>query len=128
MNKKIENFRDLNIWQNGKEIVKAVYEITKRSPDYELYGLTAQMRRAAVSIPSNVAEGFYRYHDKEYIQFLRIALGSCGELETQIEIAFDLKYIDETERQKLVEMIISECKMLKSLLNKLEQKNQNSKC
>ena len=76
MESKIKNFRDLQVWKLGR----------KHFLREELYGLAAQMRRAAVSIPSNVAEGFNRRHNKEYRQFLYIALGSCAELETQIEV------------------------------------------
>jgi four helix bundle protein len=98
MIKKIRNFRDLNIWKLGIEVVEDIYKLTKNFPQTKLYGLTTQMRRCAISIPSNVAEGFTRKHNKEYKQFLYIALGSCSELETQIEIAFRLKYISELEK------------------------------
>jgi four helix bundle protein len=100
---KIRNFRDLNIWKQGMEIVEDVYRLTKEFPREELYGLSAQMRRCAVSIPSNVAEGFTRKHNKEYKQFLYISLGSCAELETQIEIAFRLKYLNEQAKEVLLE-------------------------
>ena len=82
MTEKIKNFQDLRIWQIGIEVVKDIYVLTKKFPKEELYGLTSQMRRSAVSIPSNIAEGFRRYHNKEYKQFLYIVLGSCAELET----------------------------------------------
>jgi len=88
MTAKIKDFRDLNIWKKGTGIVKGAYLITKAFPKNEIYGLTAQIRRSAVSIPSNIAEGFARKHNKEYRHFLYIALGSCAELETQIEISF----------------------------------------
>lgn len=84
MNGKIENFKDLKIWQKGIEIVKLVYQLTKSFPDKETYNLTSQIRRSAISIPSNIAEGFKPYHNKEFQQFLYIALGSAAELETQI--------------------------------------------
>ena len=100
---KIRNFRDLNIWKLGMEIVEDVYRLTKEFPREELYGLSAQMRRCAVSIPSNTAEGFTRKHNKEYKQFLYISLGSCAELETQIEIAFRLKYLNEQAKEVLLE-------------------------
>ncbi len=87
---KIRNFRDLDVWKIGKEIVLDVYRATAEFPRVEVYGLAAQMRRASVSIPSNVAEGFNRFHNKEYRQFLFIALGSCAELETQVEISWTL--------------------------------------
>jgi len=92
MQKKIKNFRDLDIWKKGIEIVKDIYKIVRKFPKLELYSLTSQMQRASISIPINIAEGFNRFHNKEYKQFLYIALGSCAELETQIEIATELIY------------------------------------
>lgn len=82
----------------GKDIVLAIYKITASFPKEEIYGLTSQMRRAAISIPSNIGEGFNRYHNREYKQFLYVALGSCAELETQIEIAFDLNHMVESAK------------------------------
>ena len=81
MTEKFKNFQDIRIWQKGIEIVKDVYLITKKYPKEELYSLTSQMRRSAISIPSNIAEGFRRFHNKEYKQFLYITLGiekTCG--------------------------------------------------
>ena len=78
----IGGHKDLDIWKKGMEIVNRVYTVTADYPKEEIYGLTAQMRRAAISIPSNIAEGFMRQHNKEYKQFLYVALGSCAELET----------------------------------------------
>lgn len=109
----------MRIWQKGIEVVKDIYILTKKLPKEELYGLTSQMRRSAVSIPSNIAEGFRRYHNKEYKQFLYIALGSCAELETQIIIANELNYINETDRTELIEKIKYICRMTVKLINKL---------
>jgi len=100
-------------------VVKDIYILTKKFPKEELYGLNSQMRRSAVSIPSNIAEGFRRYHNKEYKQFLYIALGSCAELETQIIIANELDYINETEKTELIEKIKYICRMTVKLINKL---------
>ena len=119
MNEKIRNFRDLDIWQLGKKLVVDVYKITQSLPKEENYGLTSQMRRAAISIPSNIAEGFNRFHNKEYRQFLYIAIGSCAELETQIEIAFELRYINEVVKNELLEAIDHESRMLRNLIKKL---------
>jgi four helix bundle protein len=91
-------------------------QLTKTFPKDELYGLTVQMRRCAVSIPSNVAEGFTRKHNKEYKQFLYIALGSCSELETQIEIGSRLKYIRESEKESILEKINHVTRMIMNLL------------
>ena len=119
MTEKIINFQDLRIWQIGIEVVKDIYILTKKFPKEELYGLTSQMRRSAVSIPTNIAEGFRRYHNKEYKQFLYIALGSCAELETQIIIANELDYINETNKTGLIEKIKYICRMTVKLINKL---------
>jgi len=116
---KIKNFRDLEIWQFGKKIVLQIYEMTNTFPHIEKYGLVSQMRRAALSIPSNIAEGFNRCHNKEYKQFLFIALGSCAELETQLEICFDLKLLKGDIFTEAIEFIQSESKMLRSLISKL---------
>jgi four helix bundle protein len=115
---KINSFRDLNIWKKGVEIVEDIYKITKFLPKDELYGLTSQMRRCAVSIPSNVAEGFARKHNKEYKQLLHIALGSCAELETQIEIAHRLRYIDR-EKKDLLDKLNHVSRMIMNLLKRL---------
>ena len=80
--RKTRKLKDLRIWKKGIEIVKEVYRFTESFPQKEQYGLISQMRRAAISIPSNIAEGFKRYHNKEFKQFLYIALGSAAELET----------------------------------------------
>src|SRR4030042_6773515 len=105
MTEKIRNFRDLNVWKRGIEIVKDAYNPTDSFPKREFYGLAGQMQRCSISIPSNIAEGFNRFHNKEYRQFLYIALGSCAELETQIEIAVELSYVDEQEKTYLLEKL-----------------------
>ena len=114
---KIKCFRDLNIWKLGKEITLEIYSLTKSFPSDERFGLTSQMRRSSISIPSNIAEGFNRFKNNEYRRFLYIALGSCAELETQIEISTDLKYINNSE--DLIEKIKYESRMIQSLINKL---------
>ncbi|MBI4354610.1 MAG: four helix bundle protein [Candidatus Omnitrophica bacterium] len=119
MTPKIISFRDLDIWNLGKTIVMDTYRLTQRFPKDEWYGFVAQMRRAALSIPSNIAEGFARYHNKEERQFLYVALGSCAELETQLEISGDLGYGDATLRTKLLEHLNHEARMLRSLIKKL---------
>lgn len=116
---KIRTYRDLEIWKVGIEMVKNIYEMTKKFPQQEAYGLVSQMRRAAISIPSNVAEGFRRQHNKEFKQFLYTSLGSCAELETQITIAKELKYIQETTEATLLESLDHICRMISNLLKKL---------
>jgi len=119
MVEKIKNFRDLDVWKKGIEIVKDVYKTVDSFPKQEFYGLVSQMQRCSISIPSNIAEGFNRFHNKEYKQFLYIALGSCAELETQIEIAVELEYIDERKKTYLLEKLDHESRMLRNLIKKL---------
>lgn len=119
MTEKIRNFRDLDVWKKGIEIVKDIYKTVDAFPKKELYGLTTQIRRSSISIPSNIAEGFNRFHNKEYRHFLYIALGSCAELETQIEIAVELKYIDNERKALLLEKLDHESRMLRNLIKKL---------
>lgn len=115
----IKTFRDLDIWKKGIELVKEVYIVTENFPSHELYGLTSQMRRAVVSVPSNVAEGFRRRHPKEFKQFLNIAFGSLAELETQIVIAVELYYIDSDSEKRMLELIDHTSRMIANLLTKL---------
>ncbi len=112
---KIKSFRDLEVWKLGMDMVADIYAITKLFPKDEMYGLVSQMRRAAVSIPSNIAEGFNRHHNKEYIQFLNIALGSCAELETQIEVCGLLCYINNEWKMKFIDKLDHESRMIKKL-------------
>jgi len=116
---KIHSFRDLEIWQRGIVLTEAVYESTKVFPKEELYGLVAQLRRTAVSIPSNIAEGFARRHNKEYKQFLHISLGSCAELTTQVIIASKLRYIADKAADAIVNEVEEISKMTMSLIKKL---------
>ena len=116
---KIKSYKDLDIWKRSIKLVEDIYRLTKSFPKEELYGLTSQMRRAAVSIPSNIAEGFTRFYNKEYKQFLYIALGSCSELSTQIIIASRLKYFDNNKIEQLLNEIDEICKMTMSLIKKL---------
>ena len=94
MNKKLKTHKDLDAWSKAIELVEAVYSVTKAFPRTEIYGLTNQLRRAAVSVPSNIAEGAARSSAKEFIQFLHVALGSVSEVETQVIIAQRLGYVD----------------------------------
>ena len=97
-------------------LCKKVYIVTKNFPKEELYGLTSQIRRCAISIPSNIAEGRGRNSDKEFIRFLQISLGSIYELQTQLELAFELNYIDNIEQ--LIDLSIEIEKMLNTLITK----------
>ena len=116
---KIRNYKDLNIWKRSIELVKNIYEVSNSFPKEELYVLTSQLRRTAISIPSNIAEGFSRFHNKEYRQFLYIALGSCAELETQIIIANYLKYLDDDRFNDIINESEVICKMISNLIKKV---------
>ena len=115
----IKNYKDLNIWKRSIGVVEDIYKITKNIPKGETYGLTSQLRRSAVSIPSNIAEGFAKFSNKEYKQFLYISLGSCAELSTQIIIALRLGYFENKEADKLLNEIDEISKMTMSLIKKL---------
>lgn len=127
---KIKNFRDLDVWQKGIKIVKDVYILTRAFPKEETYVLASQMKKASISIPSNIAEGFNRFQNKEYKRFLYIALGSCSELETQTEIAKELNYINDKTRKELLENIEHESRMLTKFNKKIrlifEQQSTNN--
>lgn len=115
----MSNHKELEVWKKSIEFVSEIYEITKNFPKEEIYGLTSQIRRSAISIPSNIAEGFARESDKEFIQFLHVTMGSLVELETQLIIAKNLLYIKEiggyTEKIELVrKLIIGLIKYLKN--------------
>jgi four helix bundle protein len=98
-----KSFKDLIVWQKSRDLAVAVYKLTESFPKSELYGLTSQMRRAVISISSNIAESYHRFHRKEKQQFLAIAFGSGAELESQIEIAKVLfKNLDYSEVEKLL--------------------------
>ena len=114
----VKNYKELRIWQKGVAIVEEVYKTTALFPKNDLYGLVIQMRKAAVSIPSNIAEGFSRRHTKEYKQFLHIAYGSCAELETQLIIAEKIGYSMKSDLLK--EYLDHEARMLKTVIQKLD--------
>lgn len=112
---KTKSFKDLIVWQKSYKLVLEIYKIAKDFPRSENYGLSQQIRRAAVSIPSNIAEGYGRKHKTEYNQFLSIAYGSLLELETQYLLAIDLKYVGKSE---IIEKLLKEVGgMLYRMLN-----------
>ena len=102
---KTKSFKDLVVWQKAYRLVLEIYKITKDFPKSETYGLAQQMRRAAVSLPSNIAEGYGRRHKTEYKQFLSIAYGSLSELETQYLLSIDLGY---TKKSDIIENLLKE--------------------
>ena len=115
----METHKDLRVWQQSIDLVSSVYLMTKSFPKDELFGLVSQMRRAAVSVPSNIAEGFARGTDKEKIHFLRISSGSMSELETQLVLSKELEYISEEEYQKVSEYLTVVWKQLNSLISSI---------
>lgn len=102
---KTNTHKDLDVWNLGIKLVEEVYKCTKDFPKEELYGLTSQIRRSAISIPSNIAEGYARSGNKELIQFLYIALGSLSELETQMIISTNLEYIHDRKILDDIELV-----------------------
>lgn len=118
----MKSHKDLDVWKRSVELVTSIYTITKNYPQNEVYGLTNQIRRAAVSIPSNIAEGAARKNPKEFIQFLYIALGSLSELETQIIISYNLSYLQQIQFN-LMEKELSEIRrMLLGLIKYFKSK------
>ena len=116
---KVTSYKDLNVWQKGLDIVDQIYALAQKLPTEERYGLAAQMQRAAVSIPSNIAEGFVRRYRKEYAQHLYIALGSCAELETQALIVRRRDFITHAELEALQEELDHESRMVMNLIKSL---------
>ena len=117
---KSRSYRDLNVWKLSIELVKDIYQITTKFPPAEIYELTNQMRRAAISIPSNIAEGQGRNSFKEFKQFIAIALGSLAELETQLIISHEIEYLNREDFSKLSASLDNIRKMLKALANSLK--------
>lgn len=115
----IRNYQDLIVWQKAMLLVEMIYTATQSFPKHELYGLTNQIRRAAVSIPSNIAEGQARYSNAEFRHFLSIAQGSKAEVETQIMIANRLNYISKDEMNQALSLLLEISKMLASLRKSL---------
>ena len=121
MREKIESFEDLRVWQDAMTLAEAVYACCKRFPKEEIYGLASQLKRSAVSIPSNIAEGSARNNTKELIQFLYIARGSLAELRTQIKLANRLRMIQEVEQME--ELCDKLSRGLANLIKSLNKEN-----
>lgn len=117
----MQSYKDLIVYQKGYKLALETYQTTKNYPREEIYGLTSQMRRSAVSIPCNVAEGYRRGHRKEYIQFLYVAHGSCSELETLLSLSYDLKLINKEIFDKLYQLQEEVSKLLKGLIVSLSE-------
>jgi len=117
---KIKTYRDLIVWQKSIELVTEIYSLTKTFPKDELFCLTNQIRRCAISIPSNIAEGYGRNSKQDYIRFLNISMGSLYELQTQLEISLNLNYVIKTDYEKIYDSTKEIERMLSSLLSKLK--------
>jgi four helix bundle protein len=111
----MKTHQDLNAWKESIELVSLVYRATRKFPKEEMFGLTAQLRRAAISIPSNISEGAARLQPREFVRFLRIAVGSLAEVETQIIIASNLEYLEKSDH----EILIGKTRMIRSQITGL---------
>jgi len=121
----LKNYKELKVWQKSYELCLKIYKITAKFPNEERYGLTSQIRRSAVSIPSNIAEGYGRKTTLDYIRMLYISYGSVCELETQILLAGDLGFIEKGELGTAKKDIAEIERMLKALIKSLENKHLN---
>ncbi|MFZ3121803.1 MAG: four helix bundle protein [Thermodesulfovibrionales bacterium] len=117
----MESYQELEVWKKAIELVTDIYRITKTFPNEEIYALTSQVRRAAISVPANIAEGWGRNMTKEYIQFLRIARGSLLEVETHLIVSRNLQYLNDQPFGIILQKIQEINKMLNSLINSLSK-------
>ena len=118
----METHKDLRVWQQSIDFVSSIYLMTRSLPKEELFGLVSQMRRAAVAVPSNIAEGYARGTDKEKIHFLRISSGSMSELETQLTLCLKLGYISQEEYNTTSEKLVSVWKQLNALISVIKKR------
>ena len=123
MQNKPQSYKDLNVWQKGIELAKLIYQMTLRFPSEEKFGLVSQMRRAAVSIPSNIAEGQARRTTGEFIQFISHAEGSVAELNTQLILATELHFCSTSDSRSSSELIEHLRRMLNGLRRRLERRS-----
>ncbi len=127
MNKKIECFEDLKVWESARELVNLVYKLTKNKNIAKDYSLIDQIRRSSISTMSNIAEGFERGSNNEFVQFLYIAKGSCGEVRSQLYVASDQQYISEEEFSNVKAQCLKISGMLSNLINYLKSQKTISK-
>ena len=118
----LKSYKDLKVWRKSYQLSLLVYKVTSNFPKSELYGLVSQMRRAAIAISSNIAEGYARQYSKEYIQFLSVAYSSASELETQVLLAHDLGFLKEEDFKKVYGLQQEVAKMLYKLMVSLRKK------
>ena len=117
----MKSYRDLIVWQKSMVLVTMIYKLTLKFPDDEKFGLISQIKRSAISVPSNIAEGYGRNYRKDYTRFLQISRGSLFENQTQLEIAVNLSFISAENLKEIKELSIEVEKMLNSLIKKLEE-------
>lgn len=117
------SYRDLVAWKKGMELVKAIYDATESFPQSEMYGLVSQLRRAAVSIPSNIAEGQAHYTNPEFVRFLRHDRGSLAEIETQLLIALDRGYLPKNNADKLIAQTDELGRILSGLIKSIKNES-----
>ena len=115
----IKSYKELIVWQKTMNVAEDVYKLTKNFPNEEKFGLTSQIKRAVISVPSNIAEGQARNSTKEFKQFLYIAKASNAEVETQLELAYRLKFLDKENFDLIIGKCVKISKMLQSLVSKL---------
>jgi four helix bundle protein len=119
----MSNFKKLLIWQKSMSLITKIYISTNNFPKEEAFGLTSQIRRSSISIPSNIAEGFGRESNKDFLRFLNISIGSLFEMQTQLEIAKNISYLNEDEFNNLYEDSREVERMLVSFINKLKERD-----
>lgn len=122
--KKIETFEDLRVWQKGIELVKQLYLLTKEGDLSKDFGLRAQLRRASVSVPTNIAEGFERYSRKEYLHFLRIAKGSAGEDRSLLRVALEVGYLNLSKYEEFYSYAMDLSRMISTQIQSLNKSLQ----
>lgn len=116
----LTSYKDLIVWQKSFALVLEIYKITGKFPPHELFGLVSQMRRASISVPSNIAEGYSRNNRGEYVHFVAIAYASGAELETQLLLAKELNYLTAQDFIKINSLLVEVLKMLNKLLSTLK--------
>ena len=125
INNKIRSFTDLKTWQEGEKLVVMIYKTMKKFPKSELFGLISQMRRCAVSITSNIAEGFSRNSSKDKLQFYFISRGSVTELQSQLYVSKDIGYLEERDFQDLFSQTVLVNKLVNGLIKSLQKKEKS---
>lgn len=123
----MRNYRDIQVWQRSHQITLDIYNLTSGFPSSELYALTSQMKRSAYSIPMNIAEGCGKSSEADFVRFLEIASGSASELDYQLILARDLKYMDQNEYEKIKNELTEIRKMLTAFIKQVRNRNNRSK-